>query len=131
MGAEHFGAQALLVAIRAHEPRLYCPPQARPNAPTRPSTRDDERINRSIRLVRSIRERRSPRQEPGAPVSPRGVPQGSFAGEYWTRLLHARPPSRGSGATVDEIIGLAECVRNPFYNPDSTSVDCPGGPDKK
>jgi hypothetical protein len=119
---EHFGAQSLLVAIRAHEPRLYCPPQAeletrRPGPPPR----DDERINRASRLVDGIREKaielgwsleRLYRHE--------GFHKRPFAGEYGLVCYIAMGARLGEVTRQSiEIIGPPPTeVRTRFYNSD-------------
>jgi hypothetical protein len=55
---DHFGAQTIMAAIRNLTPRAYDPPRAETESRRpEPAPRDDERINRAIRLVDAIREK--------------------------------------------------------------------------
>jgi hypothetical protein len=55
---DHFGAQTIMAAIRSLTPKAYDPPRAETESrrPEHPA-RDDDRINRAIRLVDAIREK--------------------------------------------------------------------------
>jgi hypothetical protein len=55
---DRFGPQAILAAIRSLTPKAYDPPRAETESrrPEHPA-RDDDRINRAIRLVDAIREK--------------------------------------------------------------------------
>ncbi|MCC6389109.1 MAG: hypothetical protein IT167_00800 [Bryobacterales bacterium] len=53
----HFGPQAIIVAIRTSEPRVYVPPRGEADSDRLdPPARDDQRIKRAIRLVDGIRD---------------------------------------------------------------------------
>ena len=119
---DRFGPQAILAAIRSLTPKAYDPPRAETESrrPEHPA-RDDDRINRAIRLVDAIREKavdlgwnleRLYRHE-GFHKRPFAGTTGSSATsdrKTASAMLRARP-LRSSGRQPRE-------TRLRFYNPD-------------
>jgi hypothetical protein len=119
---EHFGAQAILAAIRALEPRVYVPPRAEADGRrTEAPARDDEKIKRAIRLVDAIRERAL---DLGWSIEHlyrhEGFQKRPFAGDYGL-VCYVGMQDRLGEVTRDsiEIIGPPpRDVHLRFYNPD-------------